>query len=417
MQECTSAKVTSEILDIYPNPQEAETVHLGFANFERIIGKKIRIETIEEVLLALEFEIVENYGDGMIVKIPSYRTDVKREIDVIEEFLRIYGFDAVSDLKQIAYAPTKQGHDLNQKENIKDQLADLLANLGFNEIMGLTFIRPDMAQLGLAPNCEIVSLQNPLNEDLSAMRTSLLFSMLDTVVYNTNRRNSDIKVFELGRTYFQTGERTVETNKLTVSICGNQTPEHFEVKQQKADFFQLKKYLNMLISRLGLKELSFEKIDNPMLSPAYKVKSGKISLGIMGEIAPKLLKKYDLKQNIFTFELDLDILLKESIAVKTTFKELPKYPEVRRDLALVVDNTVTYTQINEIVKQLKSDLITGVNLFDVYKGDKMPEGKMSYALSFTLQDRNATLSDIQIDKVMQKIITTFEKSLGAVVRQ
>src|SRR5574343_253564 len=386
IQEVAGGEITSDIRDIYPKKIEDFSVFIHFNKVNRIIGEEIKPETIKKILASLDIKVISISDAGLGLIIPSYRVDVTREIDVIEEILRVYGYNNV---KIPAKLNATISNALRTEEfNVQNIIADQLCSLGFNEMMANSLTTPDYVKLSEKLKAEFnVLMLNPLSNDLSAMRQSLLFSALEAVSFNINRKRSDLKFFEFGKTYHKLPASRSEEKHLTLTATGNRHTETWTKPQEKSDFFWFKGYVMSVLTRLGLdKKITALPFENDVFAEGLALAVGKEIIVECGTVKKSILKHFDIKQ------------------------------EVRRDFALLVDENVQFEQIFNIAKQTEKGLLKDVNLFDVYQGNNLPEGKKSYAVSFILQDDSKTLTDTQIDKIMSKLQSNFESQLGASLR-
>ncbi len=426
IKELAGGTISSEITDFYPNQVEGFNVDVSYANITRLIGKELGKERIKSILESLEIKIEAETDRGLSLLVPPYRVDVKREADVIEEVLRIYGYNNIEIPSQVKSAlQTAQKPD---PEKLKNTIADMLSAQGFNEIWSNSLTKSSAYEgLEQLKAEQTVKLFNPLSNDLDGMRQTLLFGGLEAIAYNANRQNPNLKFYEFGSCYFHKGTQLKdnpannyhEEEHLGIFITGNKEVANWNTPEEAVAFPQLKSYLENILRKLGfnLLKLELDEADSELLSNGLVYNSGnKKVLAEIGYVDPKWLKKYGVETEVFYADLNWGNLLLEHKNNKLVFEELPKYPAVRRDLALVVDKKVKFAAIKEIAFKNERQLLREVNLFDVYEGKGIPEGKKSYAVSFILRDDNKTLKDKQIDKVMQRFITLFDKQLGAVLR-
>lgn len=411
IQEIAGGYISSSVSDIYPNPAKAFEVDISFNNVSRLIGKEIAVDEIKATLTGLGIKIVSQDQSGMKLEIPAFKVDVYREVDVIEEILRIHGYDNVEIPSQIrASLNTSQKPD---KEVLQNQIADLLSSNGYFEILSNSLTKlsyssqPDFA----------VKILNPLSSDLDVMRQSLLFSGLEAISYNQNRRHSDLKLYEFGKVYSLENENYKENQRLALFITGAKHAEHWASKSNPVGFYNLKSLVDLIVNRLNIKGLISAETSNTNLSSGIAYKKGEKVLVDFGSVSKKVLKMLDISSDVFYADFDWDLLVKSIRNNKITFTELSKFPSVRRDLSMLLDKDVSFEQLKQIAMKTDRNLLKEVNVFDVYLGDKLPEGKKSYALSFVIQDDEKTLTDKQIDAFMQKLIINFEKQVGAEIRK
>lgn len=412
--EVAGGEVTSDITDIFPKKIEDFPVFLNFEKVAKIIGQEIPKETIKKILASLDIKInsISDVGLGLII--PSYRVDVQREIDVVEEILRVYGYNNIKISKKlnasVANAPRTEDY------KVQNIIANQLTSMGFYEMMANSLTTPDYVGLSELLNEENnVLIMNPLSKDLSAMRQSLLFSGLEAVSYNSNRRNSDLKLFEFGKSYHKLANKFDERKHLTLIVTGNRLPESWTNAQNVTDFFLFKGYVNTILSRLGIEGTKSAPLHSDVFAEGIAIMKGDVILVEFGTIKKSIVKHFDIKQEVLFADFNWDLIL-ESICNKIKFTDIPKYPEVRRDLALLVDENVSFETLYKLARQTEKSLLNEINLFDVYTGNNLPEGKKSYAISFIIQDATKTLTDVQIDKIMSKLQKNFESETGAILR-
>ncbi|WP_026704993.1 phenylalanine--tRNA ligase subunit beta [Flavobacterium soli] len=412
--EVAGGEITSDVVDIYPKKLEDFSVVLNFNKTAKIIGQELPKETIKKILASLDIKINSVSDVGLGLTIPAYRVDVQREIDVIEEILRVYGYNNINFSKKFNASVSNSPRTEDYK--VQNIVANQLTSVGFNEMMANSLTTPDYVELSEKLNADFnVIMLNPLSKDLSAMRQSLLFSGLEAISFNINRRNADLKLFEFGKSYHKFPSGYEEHKHLTLFITGNRLAESWTNTQKVSDFFLFKGYVNAILSRLGIEKTQNKPVESDVFAEGVAVVLGNETIVEFGTIKKSIAKEFDIKQEVFYADFDWNRILK-LISNKIKFTEIPKYPEVRRDLALLVDENIQFDAIYNIARQSEKGLLKGINLFDVYQGNNLPEGKKSYAVSFTIQDATKTLTDVQIDKIMSKLQKSFETELGAVLR-
>lgn len=414
IQEVAGGEITSDIVDIYNKKIEDFSVVLNFNNVKRIIGQELPKETIKKILVSLDIKVTSVSDAGLGLVIPAYRVDVQREIDVIEEILRVYGYNNITFSKKLN--ATVSNSPRTEDYKVQNIIATQLTALGFNEMMANSLTSPEYIKLSDNLREEFnVTILNPLSNDLSVMRQSLLFSGLEAVSYNINRRNSDLKLFEFGKTYHKLPSGTEEQKHLTLLVSGNRIAESWTAEQKPSDFFLFKGYVNSILSRLGIAKTQNKPFSSDVFAEGIAIAVGNDTLVELGTIKKSITKHFDIKQEVLFADFNWALILK-LISTKIKFTDIPKYPEVRRDLALLVDENVAFDAIYNIARQSEKSLLKDVNLFDVYQGKNLPEGKKSYAVSFVIQDNSKTLTDTQIEKIMSKLQNNFETELGASLR-
>ncbi len=413
--EIAGGEITSDISDAYPNKIEDFQVVLSFDNAKRLIGQEIPKETIKSILTSLDIKINNVTEAGLGLTVPSFRNDVQREADVIEEILRVYGYNNIKTTEKLnaSISNTSRFEDYKLQNVIGNQLA----SQGFFEIMANSLTSPKYVELSEQLNADHnVKMLNPLSNDLEVMRQSLLFSGLEAVSHNINRKRDDLKLFEFGKTYHQYSDNREEHKHLALFVTGNKAQERWNTQATPSDFFYLKGTIETVLERLGLNRLKSAPHKTDILSEGMSLSTGKKTLVEFGLVKKSVLKHFGISQNVLFADFNWDNVLDMAQHNKIKFTAIPKYPEVRRDFALLLDNSVTFDDIYTIAKQTEKQLLKAVNLFDVYEGKNLPAGKKSYAVSFTLQDENKTLNDKQIDKIMNKLQSNFENKLGAELR-
>lgn len=424
IQETGGGKITSDIIDVYPRPVADFEVEIQYAHVDRLIGKQLGHETIKKIVTSLEMKIVREDEETLLLHVPPYRVDVRREADVIEDILRIYGFNNIE-------VPAKVNSTLSYSEKpndfqLKNKISDLLAANGFYEMMNNSLTKAAYFE-GLetykAENS--VMLFNPLSTDLNAMRQTLLFGGLETIAYNINHKCADLRLFEFGKAYTfhrKEGENHLkqykEEDKLALFITGDKSQAAWNSKAARSDFFNLKSYVEMILSRLGfsIESLTVEEAAGDIYREGLTyAQQGKhlVTFGVLGR---KVLKMTDIDQEVYYAEFSWENLLKALKNHTIVFTPMPKFPAVKRDLALLLDKHITFKEVRDIAMRTEKNLLKSVTLFDVYEGEKLGADKKSYAVSFTLQDEEKTLVDKQIDKIMNKLMGTFKHQLNAEIR-
>lgn len=415
IQETAGGEITSDIVDIYPKKIEDHSVFLNFNNVKRVIGQELPKETIKKILASLDIKISTMSDAGLGLVIPSYRVDVEREIDVIEEILRVYGYNNIAMTQKLN--ATMSNSSRTEDYKLQNLTASQLVSVGFNEMMANSLTTPEYIKLSenLKEEYNVLML-NPLSNDLSVMRQSLLFSALEAVSFNINRKRGDLRLFEFGKSYHKILSGYEEKKHLTLTMTGNRANESWAQAQKPSDFFMFKGYVNLIFSRLGLEsKLQTQPVSNDIFAEGMAYAIGSEVLVELGAVKKSVLKHFDIKQEVFFADFNWDAIIK-LVSAKIKYTEISKFPEVRRDLALLVDTTVSFESIYNIARQTEKSLLKDINLFDVYEGKNLPEGKKSYAVSFTLQDSSKTLTDEQIDKIINKIRQNLETQTGAQLR-
>jgi len=425
IQELAGGQIVGKMQEFCPEKIEKKTVDLDYDRIEAFIGKKIGHDVIEGILENLAYEFVEKTENGAKVAVPSYMVDVYRECDVVEEILRIYGYNNIElpqAMRMSVNAPQKP-----EPEQVRTSIANFLAANGFVETMNNSLTKSDYyAKLTTFPEERCVRILNPLSSDLNVMRQTLILNGLEVVAYNINRQITNIKTFEYGSVYSFNPEsdgktlESYEEHTCYALFMSGQPEKSWRTDAGKGSYFQLKGYLELLLKRFGCDIYSLETDAAPadIFSEGltYALPGKRQPLAVMGTIAPARLKQFGIKQPVFAAEINWPALFELVKRNKIKYKELPKFPEVRRDLAILLDESVTFADLRKSAFRVGKKLLKQVGLFDVYRGDKIAEGKKQYALSFVLQDLEKTLTDNDVERVMSKLLSTFQNEFGAVLR-
>ena len=424
IKEVAGGQISSDIVDIYPNPVKPYRIELKYRYVNQFTGQEISPKVIKTILEALEIGIESQTAYLMVVTVPPYRVDVQRPADLIEEILRIYGFNNIDSSDEVHSTLTYlQKPDCGKAVNI---ISDFLSSCGFNEIMSNSLTKMSYyQQCESFPASRCVNILNPLSQDLGCMRQTLLFGGLEAVIYNTNRKNSDLKLYEFGNCYFteephkgQALKGITEKQHLGLFITGNNTADNWNTKVYSSSFFSLKAFSENVLKRLGvsINSLTISEIQNDIFIEGLAYSTGKTLIAETGAVHPNLLKQFDIKSPVYYADFCWDAVMRMLAKVEIRYRELPRFPEVRRDLSLMVDKKVRFSEICDVASRAERKLLKHINLFDVYEGDKIESGKKSYAVSFILQDMEQTLTDTQINQTMQRIAEALAKEMGAAVR-
>ncbi len=432
VKELAGGEICGEPVDIYPEPVAPYAVELSLDYLWSLVGKEIPADEVEAILRSLEIEVEKDAADPrlMRLKVPTYRVDVRRPCDVVEEVLRVYGYNNV-DYSTTVHSSLQFKTLTDASDDLQCLISEQLTAQGFNEILNNSLTSKSYYEgLDLYPADRCVELLNPLSSDLGAMRQSLLFGGLESVAHNVNRRAEDLLFYEFGNTYFRdpAAESTAdaplapftERQRLALWITGNVRPANWARPAAEASFFDLKGAVANVLARIGIaagEVVLSQADDNNIFDAALKIatRDGKV-LGYMGQVAHAILKKSDIDRHVYFAELEWGALVKLAAKKKVTFAPLPKTQPVKRDLALLLDSSVTMEQVEAAVRQAERKLLRGVELFDVYEGKNLPAGKKSYAITLTLQDPEKTLQDKQIEQAMGRVVASLEKNLGAQLR-
>lgn len=416
LKEVAGARISSPVTDIDHTAKHRSEVHLKFADLERLAGLHIPADQVVRILELLDFRIRERNAQGLHVQVPAYRVDVHRPADVVEEVLRIHGYDHVPLPKHLPMPPVL--HEALTLETLRAQVGQHLAARGLREVMTPSLVSGERVVKGGTHTAEqLVTLANALSAELDVLRPTMLPGLLGALAYNLNRQQRDLRFFERGRTYTKDGDRIVERETLGLVITGRRERESWRSDDAKSDLYDQKEELEVLLERLGLAELvHWEPLGHALLEKACTVLLKGRPVGMIGAVRKPALKAADVNQPVVFAELDEQALLDACRAQAVGFTEVPRFPSVRRDLSLLLEQGVRFEQLRKLAFNAERKLLREVGLFDVYQGDKLPAGKKSYALSFTLQDAEKTLTDEQVDKAMGRIRQVFEKELGAELR-
>ena len=426
MKELAGGTISSEITDICPVPAADFVFDISFARINALIGKEITQETVRTILAALEVKILSEHEGRLTVAVPPYRVDVQREADLIEDILRIYGYNNVEIPARVrstlSYAPKP---DRNRLVNLA---ADFLTDNGFTEIMSNSLTKGAYYEgLTTCPPERCVRILNPLSADLNVLRQTLLFNMLEAVCLNINHKNGDLKLYEFGNCYFYDEAKRTEENhlaayseeyRLAIAVTGIATPQSWNTKPEKASFFTLRAVAEKLLRRFGIDiyALKSEPTQSDLFAEGLTMSLNGKELLQIGVVSGKFRRLTDVKQEVYYLEMNFDALVRSTKKHRIAAEELSKFPEVKRDLALLVDRDVTFAALRSVALATERKLLKSVSLFDVYEGDKLPAGKKSYALSFILEDKTRTLDDKTIERVMANLTRQFEQQCGAQVR-
>lgn len=427
IQEVAGGVISSEVVDVYSQEVKPFEVSVTVEKINSLIGKAIGRENIETILNALEMKIVERTEAGYLLHVPVYRVDVQRDVDVIEDILRIYGYNNVEIgenlVSTLSYSSRPDSHKL------QNLIAEQLTAQGFNEILNNSLTKGGYyAGLTSFPEGNCVKIINALSNDLNVMRQTLLFGGLENIQRNINRRNADLKFYEFGNCYYYNIDKKKEGEVLAAYsedfhlgmwLTGDKFGQSWSVAQQKTSVYELKAYVENIFRRLGvnLRKLVIGEFSDDLLSEALTVYSPRgYKLAVFGMVHPKIRKMLDIDQEVYYADLNWNALMTEIAKHKVQYSEISKYPEVKRDFALLIDKQVTFAEIEKIAFDTERKLLKKVTLFDVYEGKNLPEGKKSYAVNFVLQDETKTLTDSQIDAIMKKMLANFEAKLGAALR-
>ena len=421
IKEIAGGEISSEIIDVYPAKVENKVIEVKNKNVNRLIGKTLERAEIFSILESLDIKVIDKKEDRFTVSVPPYRVDVTQEADVVEEILRIYGFNNI-ELSEIAgtdYLASFPEKDINK---YKKSVGEMLVANGFYEILTNSLTNVAYQQKHkLSFAGEPVEILNKLSEEQGILRQTMLFTGLEVCSYNINRKQKDLKLFEFGKIYWKalTGEaqsKYQEEERLAIYITGSFETENWQSKTRSVTYYDLAQQVAHVLQRSSIENIKQEQLNDPLFDYGMKMLKGTKEIGKIGKVKTALVKDFGIKQEIFYADLNTALLFKAANP-KFVVQEVPKFPEVRRDLSLVLDKKVTFAEIKELVLATEKRLIKDIISFDVYEGDKIPEGKKAYALGFTLLDENKTLTEEEIDKTMSRLMSAFEGKMGALIRK
>lgn len=427
IKELAGGQIEGEIRDIYPVAVEKAVVTLSYDKTKRLIGKDISKETIRQILQSLEIEITGETENELTLRIPTYRVDVTRDVDVIEDILRIYGYNNV-EISDSLKANLSYQTPTDRKHKLQTLISEQLSANGFSEIMNNSLTKKAYyEELTSYPADHCVTLVNPLSNDLSVMRQTLLFGGLESIAYNRNRKQGDLRFYEFGNCYFFDANKRNENHILAgyteethigLWICGKRIHKNWAAAEEQSSVFELKAHLENILNRMGISKnrIVYEPVQNELFSTGMILRTHKRTIGSFGIVSQKITNQFEIGTEVYFAELNWDMLMKETEKQSVSFSEISRFPAVSRDLALLIDKDTTFAQIEQIALKSEKKLLKQISLFDVYEGSNLPEGKKSYAVNFMLQDEEKTLNDKQIDAVMQKIRQNLERELGVQLR-
>ena len=428
VKELAGGTISSEIKDVCAAPAKDFRVELAYEKVNSLIGKVIPVDTIKSIVTSLEMKIVDETAEGLTLDVPPYRVDVQRDCDVIEDILRIYGYNNVEIPTTLKSCLTTKG-EYDKSNKLQNLVAEQLVGCGFNEILNNSLTRAAYYDnLESYPSKNLVMLLNPLSADLNAMRQTLLFGGLESISHNANRKNADLKFFEFGNCYHFNEEKKnpekvlaaySEDYHLGLWVTGKRVTNSWAHPDENSSVYELKAYVENVLARLGLHmhDLVVGNLTDDIYAAGLSIQTrGGKRLATFGIVTKKLLKAFDIDNEVYYADFNWKELLKAIRNVKVSYAEISKFPAVKRDLALLLDKKVQFAEIEKIAYETEKKLLKEVSLFDVYEGKNLEAGKKSYAVSFLLQDENATLNDKQIDKIMSKLVKNLEDKLGAKLR-
>ena len=426
-KELAGGKVSMEIKDVYPEPMKNAVVELEYSYVHSLVGKDIPVETIKNICESLEMKVLGETPEGLTLEVPAYRVDVQRPCDVVEDILRIYGYNNVEIPTQLKSSLVIKA-DEDRKHKLQNLVSEQLVGQGFNEILNNSLTKAAYYESGETGNAGLVRIMNPLSSDLNVMRQTLLYGGMESIAHNVNRKNANLRFFEFGNVYFFDPEKAndenpmlayKEENMMGIWVTGKRVEGSWAHPNEDSTYYELSAHVQNILQRIGMKPglMVQKKSENPVFTAGLLIenRAGK-KLIEMGILSKKTLKQFDLQQPVYFAELNWTQLMKATKKNEVLYTEISKHPAVSRDLALLVDKNVEFAQIEQIARQTEKKLLKNVELFDVYEGKNLPEGKKSYAVNFILQDTEKTMNDKQIDAIMQKLIAQLTKQLNAELR-
>jgi phenylalanyl-tRNA synthetase beta chain len=416
IKEIAGGQISSPITDIYPEPMEDLRIAVKYKHVDRLIGKHIPAEEIKEILESLEISVIEEHESGFVAVVKPYRVDVTREADIIEEILRIYGFESIP-LQENYQSDFLASHPEKDANKLQYRVTELLAAQGFHEILTNSLTKAAYAEKsGYLDSSEDVVILNKLSEDLGVLRQTLLFSGLEVLAHNINRRQKDVKCFEFGSVYQKTASGYREERHMSLFMTGNVTSESWLAPAAKVQFSNLHAVVETLFLKLNLGQPTVKMVEQSPFEYGLELHLGDILIGTVGLLEAQITRLAEVKQEVFYAALNWGTMLDLASGINR-FSEISKFPEVRRDLSLVIDKEVSFDTLRQLSHQAGGALLKRIGVFDVYKGDKIDASKKAYALSFFLQDNTKTLTDKVIDKTMNRLMQAFEKEVGALIRK
>jgi phenylalanyl-tRNA synthetase beta chain len=416
IQEIAGGEIVGEVFDIYPNPVDNFKVDVTYHRINQLIGKELSKDQIENILIGLDIQLESKTDEGFTAIVPPYRVDVQREADIVEEVLRVYGYNNV-ELQPTLSSSFLSEFPKKDNDSLQLEVSRMLAGAGYNEIVTNSLTKHQyVAETESIDSNEDVHILNYLSEELDVMRQTLMFSGLEVIDRNVKRRQNSLKLYEFGTTYHKRGEKYKEYSRLAIFLTGENNAESWLDSNRPVRFHDLSQLVYQILNKFGLDRLETTDIQSDLWSYGIEISYNKKTVVRFGKVNPKLAKLSEVKQEVFYADFDWE-MLRNNYPLIVDFKPLSKFPEVKRDLSLVIDKSVNFEEIRKLSERNASKLLNGIRVFDVYEGDKIGANEKAYAVSFFLQDQEKTLTDKVIDKTMQRLMTVFEKDLGATIRK
>jgi len=410
IKQLAGGEVSSEIQEFTKPLGEAVQIFLSFEKIEKTIGQPLEKEELNNILNGLDISIVNVSESGIGMTIPRYRVDVTRPADVIEEILRVYGYNRLIEKPLVFEA--NPSYQWNTIHKIEQHIANKLSGLGFLETLNNSLSSPDYS----VDFHEAVTLVNPLGKELSKLRQTLIYQALEVVSFNLNRQNKRLKLYEFGSIYGKLEDEFIEEKHLSITLSGDIYNEHWETNSQPDPFFYFKGIFVELLNSLGYTKLNFTETESSYFETAFSIVANNNQLGVFGIVSSTLKNKFGIDQDVYLAELNWELLTKNAFSKSIKYNEVAKFPQMRRDFALLVDKEVRFESLEEIAFKTERKILQKVNLFDVYEGKNLPKGKKSYGISFTFQDKSKTLTDKQVEKIMEKLLKNFKETFNAELR-
>ncbi|REJ81666.1 MAG: phenylalanine--tRNA ligase subunit beta [Bacteroidetes bacterium] len=415
--EIAGGKITGQELDLYPEPVEHKEISLSFNYLDSFIGESIERSRIVEILKHLEIKVLSFEGDRVSLKVPPFKVDVIRPVDIAEEILRIHGYNRIAIPQKLSSSlPSVKGLD---RDKLQNKVSDYLSSNGFLEMLNNSLGKSQLAELSGISQDAVIKIMNPLSQDLDSLRWDMLFSGLSSVEYNRNRKNPDLRLYEFGKVYSISEGKRQENYRLAVFLSGRKADVTWTGDKSAVNFFFLKSFIENILSlvKVDIHSLKQEDVSDSRFSYGLQLKSGDEVVLSYGLVRKQILRNFDITNEVFFADINWDQLIRISGKIPVRVSELSKFPSVRRDLSMLINSNVSFSDITSVAGKTERKILKDVNLFDVYQGDKLEKNKKSYAVSFILQNDQQTLTDKEIDKVMEKLMTAFEKELGAQIRK
>ena len=416
IKEICGGEISSEIMDIYPNPVEDLAINVKFSHVDRLIGKALERSTITGILRKLDIGIENEDDQGFVALVPPYRVDVKREADIIEEILRIYGFNNVALPDHIS-ADYLSDFPLIDREQTQFRTSEMLAAMGFHEIITNSLTKPNYArESAFIDHTKDVGILNRLSEDLGVLRQDMVFTGMESIAHNINRKQKNLKFFEFGKCYFKKEKGYGEKVGLSILMTGSLEDENWINKARQLEFYDLSSVVAKILNKFSITNTTTKPIYGGLFVFGQQISLNGKEIVAFGKLSTETTNQVGIREAVWYAIFDWEYLLKQSVK-SIGYREISKFPEVRRDLSLVLDKRIEFDDIRKVAEKNENKLLRDISVFDVYEGDSVGKDKKAYAIKFTLQDQYKTLTDKTIDKTMDRLMKSFEKELGAIIRK